>query len=609
MRLPWGINVKHLYLAFFSLISIALCAFSITIYSQYTRERTFDTYAAEQYEAMRRTRAALMDAVDMESGVRGYALTGNAVFLEPYDRGRARLNDDFAAIGPIPDSLAGPAGEPPAWSARIRDLQATLDDEVAAIRAHGRAAVSPADLDRQKTEMDAVRTELQGSIDSRMRQLTSRAAEDAHQKNTFLYILVFGTVLGIAILLAGTLVIIRLEDVNERAEKERQHAEARFMTVLSGINDGLYEVNLANGNMYMSNEFRAMLGYGDGDMAGTEAAALDAIHPEDRASMLEVRRQYVSGETPAYRNVFRMKHRDGGWRWILSRGIGRRDDAGHIRSIIGTHTDVTEQRSREEEVRQLHADMEAFTYITSHDMRSPLVNLKGFSHELKLGVDEVTELLEPHRKTLGAETWTRLEAVLKADIPEALGFIGNAVDRMDTLTSAILDLSRIGRYTYREEPVNARAIFDKCLGAQSYEIGSKGVTVEIGTLPDIVTDPLALEQIFSNLLDNAVKYLRPDTPGRIEVDGRDNGRDIVFSIRDNGRGIDPGDHDRVFNIFRRARNTGDVRGMGLGMAFVKATLRRLSGRIWFESVPDEGTVFFVSLPRKVPEPAAEASEP
>ncbi len=600
MRLPWGINVKHLYLAFFSLIAIALCAFSMAIYGQYAREQNFNDFTVYQYEAMRQSRQIQLDAIDMENGVRGYIISGDPRFLEPYNRANARLRDEIFSLRSTtyyePDAFA----ETNRWLDSIGDLQGLLDREIAAVQAHGRTSIPASELDTQKTRMDALRDMLQASIDKRMARLKAQSQEAARQKNTFLDILILGTVLGVAILLAGTVLIIKLEDANERAEEERQRAETRFMTVMSGINDGLYEVNFVNDSMFMSPEFKAMLGYGEDEMESTGRAVLDHVHPDDQESMLETRRQYVLKNVPSYHNVFRMKHKDGTWRWILSRGVGTWDKFGNIRSIIGTHTDITEQKSREEELRQLHTDMEAFTYITSHDMRSPLVNLKGFSHELKMGVDDILGLLEPQRDRLGAETWSKVESILKQDIPESLGFIGNAVDRMDTLTTAILDLSRIGKYTYRDEPVSAQAIFDKCLGAQSYEIGNKGVAIEVAPLPDLVTDPVALEQIFSNLLDNAVKYLRPGEPGRIEVACQETGRDYVFSIRDNGRGIEAGDSDRVFNIFRRARNTGDVRGLGLGMAFVKATLRKLSGRIWFESVVDQGTVFYVSLPKKAP---------
>ncbi|MBW8881649.1 MAG: PAS domain-containing sensor histidine kinase, partial [Asticcacaulis sp.] len=454
---------------------------------------------------------------------------------------------------------------------------------------------------------------IEKSVDKRLERLDGQVSHVTDQRNNFIYILIIGTVLGVGILLAGTVLIIRLEVEKEKVEDENQRAESRFLAVMNGVNDGIYELNFVNDTMYMSKEFKAMLGFDEDGIEDTAAAVIGLIHPDDVEKSLEVRRDYITKKTPHYVNVFRMKHKDGTWRWILSRGVGTWDRFGQIRSLIGTHTDITEQKAREEELRQLNDDMEAFTYITSHDMRSPLVNLKGFSHELALAVKDVNDLLETKQDKVGPATWARLEAILKHDIPEALGFIGNAVDRMDTLTTAILDLSRIGKYVYHDEWVNTREIFDKCLGAQSYEISSKHVEVTVGSLPDLVADRMALEQIFSNLLDNAVKYLRPDTPGHIDIACEDSGRDHIFSIRDNGRGIAPEDSDRVFNIFRRARNTGDVRGLGIGMAFVKASLRKMGGTIWFESTLGQGTTFYVSVPRKslertaAPLPAARAA--
>ena len=124
------------------------------------------------------------------------------------------------------------------------------------------------------------------------------------------------------------------------------------------------------------------------------------------------------------------------------------------------------------------------------------------------------------------------------------------------------------------------------------------VAVHVADMPVLMTDAVALEQIFSNLLDNAVKYLTGERDGEIEIGCRETARDHIFYLRDNGRGIDTADSDRVFNIFRRARNAGDVRGLGIGMAYVKASLRKMSGSIWFESALGVGTTFYVSLPKK-----------
>jgi len=610
MWLPWGINVKHLYLAFFSIVSIALCSFTMIIYNQYRTVEDLNSYTIQQYEAIRQTRLILLDVVDMETGVRGYVISGDPRFLDSYAGVSGRVRAELFGLRNATYRDGAFFAETNVWLDRIEDLQKLLNAQVAAVQTHGRGAVSVPDLEVQREHMDALRALMDKSVKARLDDLKKHIKDVESQKSNFSYILIIGTILGIGIVLAGTVTIINLESENQNIEDENKKAEARFRMVMNGINDGLYELNFITETFYASKEFKAMLGYEDHELDLTPEAVIAMIHSDDVAQMLEVRRQYIMRQSPFYNNVFRMRHRDGTWRWVMSRGVGVWDKFGQIRTLIGTHTDITEQKQREEELKQLHADMEAFTYITSHDMRSPLVNLKGFSHELALAVEELNAALEPAKDKLGEKTWARLQTVLRLDIPEALGFIGNAVDRMDTLTTAILDLSRIGKYVYREEVVSSRAILDKCLGAQSYEITAKEVEVVIGDMPDLVTDPLALEQIFSNLLDNAVKYLQPNRPGHIEITAQETARDYVFSVRDNGRGIAPEDSQKVFHIFRRARNTGDVRGLGLGMAFVKATLRKMSGAIWFESNVGVGTTFYFSLPKRV-QPAAsnDAGEP
>ncbi|MBP2159222.1 MULTISPECIES: ATP-binding protein [Asticcacaulis] len=600
MWLPWGINVKHIYLAFFSIVSIALCAFTMIIHSQYKTVEDLNDDTVYQYETIGQTRNIYIGTLEMENGVRGYILSGDDRFLKPYREAGARLRAQVVTLRNVTYREKAFFAQTNVWLDSIDDIQKTYERQIAAVRTHGRGAVSVQDLGRQKAAMDGLRERLDDSVAMRLSSLKAHVKQVESQRANFIYILIIGAIIGIGIVLIGTITIIKLETENQAFEDESRKAEMRFRTVMNGINDGLYELNFVSETFYASREFKAMLGYGEDEIADTIDAVMSLVHPDDLPKVLEVRRQYIMRQSPVYANVFRMKHKDGTWRWVLSRGVGTWDKFGQIRTLIGTHTDITEQKEREEEYKQLHADMEAFTYITSHDMRSPLVNLKGFSHELAMAVEEVRELIEPQKRKMGADTWARLEALLKADIPESLGFIGKAVDRMDTLTTAILDLSRIGKYVYREDRVSSRDIFDKCLGAQSYELTGKGVEVVVGHLPELITDPVALEQIFSNLLDNAVKYLQPGRPGRIEVSCVETSREYVFSIGDNGRGIEADDRQKVFHIFRRARNTGDVRGLGLGMAFVKATLRKLSGAIWFDSTVDVGTTFYFSLPKKLP---------
>jgi signal transduction histidine kinase len=173
---------------------------------------------------------------------------------------------------------------------------------------------------------------------------------------------------------------------------------------------------------------------------------------------------------------------------------------------------------------------------------------------------------------------------------------------MNLLTSAMLDLSRIGSRKYNFETVDTDKIIKRCIDNLAFEITQKNVAVNCEELPAVTSDGLALEQVFANILDNAVKYLDPARPGSIAIHALHLPGIIQFSIQDNGRGIPDKDRDKVFDVFRRAGNTGVERGAGMGMAYVRALLRKLGGTIWYISQVNQGTTFFFTVPDAPPQP-------
>jgi signal transduction histidine kinase len=188
-----------------------------------------------------------------------------------------------------------------------------------------------------------------------------------------------------------------------------------------------------------------------------------------------------------------------------------------------------------------------------------------------------------------------IEALTRKDIAEALQFIASSVNRMDSLISSILTLSRVGRRELKPEQLDMRALVQGIINSLAHQIESRGVTVRIGELADLVADRTAVEQIFGNVLDNAVKYLEPRRAGEIEVTGTLHADEAVYHIRDNGRGMDNEDIPKAFEIFRRVGKQ-DVPGEGMGLAYVKALVRHLGGRIWCESKLGEGSVFTFTIP-------------
>ncbi|MGU3538479.1 sensor histidine kinase [Methylobacterium sp. A54F] len=316
-------------------------------------------------------------------------------------------------------------------------------------------------------------------------------------------------------------------------------------------------------------------------------------HPDYLDAAAEKFTRHIASGEP-WEDTFPLRGADGAYRWFLSRARPIRDESGAIARWFGTNTDITEARETTLALSEANEEVQRYAYIVSHDLRAPLVNIMGFTSELDLLRGEVAEALAGHP---AAET-------IAEDFRESLGFIRAAVSKMDGLIGAILRLSREGKRQYRPEALDMGALVRGIADAQRHQADAAGAAVEIGPLPAINADRLAVEQIFGNLIDNAIKYLDPTRPGRITVTGWAGAEFAVFTVRDNGRGIQPADHARVFELFRRSGRQ-DRPGEGIGLAHVKTLVRALGGRIGLESALGEGTRFTVHLPLR----AAPASRP
>ena len=253
--------------------------------------------------------------------------------------------------------------------------------------------------------------------------------------------------------------------------------------------------------------------------------------------------------------------------------------------------------NRTAELTRANQEIQRFAYIVSHDLRSPLVNVLGFTSELdearKIIRKYLAELFERQPELRDQAVWLAADE----DLPEALDFIRKSTEKMDRLINSILELSRQGRRPLTPEPLDMNALADTVVASLYQRTEAAGAEIVVAPLPRIESDRIAVEQIVSNLTENALKYLSPKRPGRIEISGRKAGRMVEIAIKDNGRGIDPADHERVFELFRRA-GTQDQPGEGIGLANVRALAYRLGGTINVQSELDEGAVFTLSLPER-----------
>lgn len=279
-----------------------------------------------------------------------------------------------------------------------------------------------------------------------------------------------------------------------------------------------------------------------------------------------------------------------------------RDRQGEIVQIVQVSRDITARKHAEEELqrsseelKKSNEDLRDFAYIVSHDLRAPLVNIKGFSAELGGIMEELDVRIGRVLDLLDEREREAITLLMRDEVPEALGYIDSSVKRMNKLINGILALSRMGLQRMRPGPVRVDELIDGILRSLRHQIEQAEVDVAVGTLPEIIVDRTALEQILGNIIENAVKYLDPARPGRLEITAEQATGETIFHIRDNGRGLAPEETGKIFEIFRRV-GPQDVPGEGLGLAFVKTLIRRLGGRIWCLSERGVGTTFSFTVP-------------
>jgi len=237
-----------------------------------------------------------------------------------------------------------------------------------------------------------------------------------------------------------------------------------------------------------------------------------------------------------------------------------------------------------DDLHRLNEELKSFAYSVSHDMRAPLINLKGFSAELRAASGVLQPVVEAGLRDVPGDRQSAVRSALEEDIPEALGFIEASVQRMDGLINAVLQLSRLGRRDLTFESIDMNRLVEDTLKTLAHQIEEKQVRVTVGALPEVVADRVSMEQIMGNLLTNAVMYLEPGRQGEVYIAGSRDRQETMFQVRDNGRGIAEEDRAKVFQLFRRAGRQ-EVPGEGMGLAYVQTLVRRHGGRIWFDSKP------------------------
>jgi PAS domain S-box-containing protein len=385
--------------------------------------------------------------------------------------------------------------------------------------------------------------------------------------------------------LEGMLHALRLRLPNAPAEAVRELAESeeRFALAVRGTNDGIWDWDIRTGAVFFSPPWKSMVGYADDEIENVFATFEKLLHPEDHDRVMTMLNDYLAGRTPRYSVEFRFHHKDGSWRWILARGRALRDEHGAPYRMAGSHTDVTERKHAEEELRQARRAAEAansaksaFLANMSHEIRTPMNGVIGMS-ELLLG----TELNETQR--------------------EYLEMLKLSADSLLELLNDILDFSKIeaGRMELDAHEFDLNEVVTEIAQAMGIRAFQKRLVLLHHISPEVparlIGDDGRLRQILVNLIGNAIKFTHKGGV-TIEVNVESETADLVtlhFKINDTGIGIADEMHESIFEAFTQAETSTSRRygGTGLGLAICHDLVALMQGRIWVESQPGTGSTF------------------
>jgi PAS domain S-box-containing protein len=293
--------------------------------------------------------------------------------------------------------------------------------------------------------------------------------------------------------------------------------------------------------------------------------------------------------------------KDGSYYWVDTTIFPRVDAHGKPVQYIAIRTDITARKADEAELKRFAADLEeknreleTIVYTVSHDLRSPLVNVQGFSKQLHRACERIRAAMAAAGEE-GAVPVTELKTPVDHAIPQALRFISAGVNKMEMLLAGLLRYSRLGRVVLTIQPIEMDGLIAEILAAMKFQLDEARADVTVDPLPRCWGDRTHTSQIFANIIDNAVKYREPFRPLRIRITGRSNEQESVYAIEDNGIGMAPEHQAKAFEIFHRL-NPDTTVGEGLGLTIAQRVLERQKGRIWVESREGAGSTFFVSLP-------------
>ena len=537
------------------------------------------------YRALSAIDDVLGSADDIQSGARGYLLTGKNEYLDPYHAGIATVNRSIQTLREL-------TADNPVQQHNLEHLEASInrsiagaEQELTAKQHETSGAASPAIGIADKENMDQVRFDIATLKQHETRLLEQRdVASRASAKHTLSN---FAVLLVLAVLLLLFFYFFIRHDLaaRRRVDKALRETDKKMRGVMDGAPDALL-ITAADGTIQMVNaQAERLFGYSRGAFTGrkldTLLIARDLPAEEESEGTVRLSKDRAIQKLRSLGARYDGVREDGvAFPIDLSRSPVH---VGDEKLLITAVRDRSEQQRAEEAMQKFsldlarsNAELERFAYVASHDLQEPLRMVSSY-----------TQLLAK-----------RYKGKLDANADEFIGYAVDGASRMQKLINDLLALSRVGTQAKPSEPVDTGAVLSRVLLDLHAAVESAGATIiSPDEMPTVLADGTQIGQLFQNLIGNALKF-RGSAPPAVEIMAEQEGTGKLwkFSFKDNGIGIEPQYFERIFVIFQRLHSKESYPGTGIGLAICKKIVERHGGDLSVASTYGEGATFSFTLP-------------
>lgn len=385
---------------------------------------------------------------------------------------------------------------------------------------------------------------------------------------------------------------VYFKDISNRkkAEEEIRQSNERFQKVTAATQDAIWDWDIENDSLYWGEGFKTLFGYPLESASPSLQSWTDHIHPDELEEITQALTNIF--EDPSIFNCqqeYRFLKSTGEYAYVIDRYVIIRNNEGKPLRMIGAMTDITYRKEAEESLKRLNetlnvrakelalsnAELEQFAYVASHDLQEPLRMVTGF----------LTQLDKKYGDSLDAKA------------KQYIAFAVDGAKRMRQIILDLLDFSRVGKTVNVVENVSIKALTDEVCQLQSALIEESNALIQCHNLPTLRTYRTSLFQVFQNLIGNALKYRKEGIPPVIVIEAIENPTEWLFSIRDNGIGINEEYFEKIFLIFQRLHSKEKYSGTGIGLSIVKKIIENLGGHIWLDSEPSRGSTFYFTIPK------------